>query len=175
MNMHINRLLIDVQESSPKAFKIAKTPELPGALPPGSLSGLAPGPHQGPKTGPWTPPVMPRTRLVSLQQHQLVLFKTTGNFKILTKTLGYSIWNPYTCERFSLSLLCGGHTFLISKLSTSICCATCWFNLLHRVSWFHVEVSCGLIMWPVTAKGTLRPVLHHVIIPFKHLVAAYSS
>ena len=33
--MHINRLLIDIQESSPKAFKIAKTPELPGVLPPG--------------------------------------------------------------------------------------------------------------------------------------------
>ena len=65
--MHINRLLIDVQESSPMAFKIAKTPELPGAL----------DPTRGPKAGPWTPPVMARTlphaRLVSLQQHQLLL------------------------------------------------------------------------------------------------------
>ena len=32
--MHFKRLLIKVQERSPKAFKMANTPELPGALPP---------------------------------------------------------------------------------------------------------------------------------------------
>ena len=40
INMHINRMLKKVQEGSLKAFTIGKTPELPGALPP--------GPHQEP-------------------------------------------------------------------------------------------------------------------------------
>ena len=43
--MHFKRLLIKVQESSPKAFKIAKTPELPGPL------SLGPPPGRSP----WTP------------------------------------------------------------------------------------------------------------------------
>ena len=34
--MHINMMLVKAQESSPKVFKIGKTPELQGALPPGS-------------------------------------------------------------------------------------------------------------------------------------------
>ena len=45
--MHFQRLLIQVQESSPKVFKIAKTPELLGGgwclLDP--RQGIAPGPH----------------------------------------------------------------------------------------------------------------------------------
>ena len=45
INMHINRMLIKIQESSPEAFKIGKTPELPGPLPPDPLQGIAPGPH----------------------------------------------------------------------------------------------------------------------------------
>ena len=47
INKHFKRLLIKVQESCPKAFKMAKTPELLGALPPGPFWGVAPEPHQG--------------------------------------------------------------------------------------------------------------------------------
>ena len=50
---YINRMLKNVQESSPKAFKIGKTPELPGRCP------------LDPKAGPWTPPVMARALLSS--------------------------------------------------------------------------------------------------------------
>ena len=48
--MHINKVLTHVkaQESSPKAFKIGKPPERPGALPPDLRRGIAPGTHQGP-------------------------------------------------------------------------------------------------------------------------------
>ena len=95
--MHFKRLLIKVQESSPKAIKIAKTPELPGTLPPGPPPGRccpwtpqgalerAPGPHA----------VMAHTlllaRLESFQHCFLgmmgALSKMTGNFKILAKAL----------------------------------------------------------------------------------------
>ena len=70
--MHFKRLLIKIQESSPKAFKIAKTPE--------------PGPHAV------MAHALMRTRLEYLQQH--IFFKTMGtlskmtnNFKILPKAL----------------------------------------------------------------------------------------
>ena len=34
IKMHIDRVLIKAKENSPKAFKIGKTPELPGVLTP---------------------------------------------------------------------------------------------------------------------------------------------
>ena len=81
--MHINRVLIKAQESSPKAFKIGKTPKLLGTLPP--------GPHQGPKVGPSTPSVMARTLDLGLfgsinffDRHSV---KMTGNFKSLAKAV----------------------------------------------------------------------------------------
>ena len=93
--MHFMRLLIKVQESSPKAFKIAKTPELPGALPPGPPPGRCP----------WTPPgalkrapgphavmarALVRARLElpnSFFGMTGALSKMTGNFRILAKAL----------------------------------------------------------------------------------------
>ena len=87
--MNINRLLIDVQESSPKAFKIANTPELPGALSPGPSPGHCP----------WTPPEALRcARLVSFQQHQLFLdehsFQNDGQLQNPSEGLKLSVPMP---------------------------------------------------------------------------------
>ena len=47
-----------LQNRFPWTFKVLKTHELPGALPPGPLSGALPLDPPDPKVGPWTPPVL---------------------------------------------------------------------------------------------------------------------
>ena len=64
--MHINRVLIKAQESSPEVFKIGKTPELLWVLPPEPSPGHCPWTPKGPKMGPWTPPMMARALLQAL-------------------------------------------------------------------------------------------------------------
>ena len=120
--MHINR----VQESSPKAFKIGKTLELPVALPPGPPTGRCP----------WIPLVMARvllsTWLQSLQQQQLLFdrhtFKTDGQVQNPSQgpdSNGYTwlsfLWHPH----FAFSSSIFSHFDLISvpetHISTKIC------------------------------------------------------
>ena len=89
--MYIYWVLIKAQESVPMAFKKGKTPELPGALPPGPPPGHCP----------WTPPgalrrardgscATARSTWVSPAASTFltgILSKMMGNFKILAKAL----------------------------------------------------------------------------------------